>query len=91
MNVHKNGAKRHITLAEAFEVLQNNPSLDLQRWTDDAAISDSVQQAVITMLNGLRINPPSDPEQTTEIIAHVLWLVAIAFEAGRIYEGGKPE
>ena len=86
-----NGANHRMTLAEAFEVLQGNPSLNLQRWVDDAAMSDSVQEAVITMLNGLRIKPPRDTEQTAEIISHVLWLVTIAFEAGRIYEGGKPE
>ena len=80
-----------MTLNEAFEVLQNNPHLNLDRWGDDSIESPAVIAAVEVMLNNLRIKSTGDARRDTEILAHAIWLVTIAFEAGRIYEGGKPE
>jgi hypothetical protein len=38
----------------------------------------------------LGIDHSGNPAENTDSIAHMLWLVAVAFEAGRISEGGIP-
>jgi hypothetical protein len=81
-----------MTVAEAFTILQTlGPAPAVDRWGPDAMQAQPVIEACSITLAGLLIDPPDSQEESTVIMAHLLWLVAIAFEAGRIYEGGVPE
>jgi hypothetical protein len=53
--------------------------------------SSPVVEACLITLSGLMLEPSEDTEETANAMAQVLWLVVVAFEAGRIYEGGAPE
>jgi hypothetical protein len=83
--------KTNMTLNEAFDMLQAiGPARAVEKWGTDGMKSDSLVHACSITLSGLKIEPLEDRDKTAEIMAHMLWLVAIAFEAGRIYEGGTP-
>ena len=79
------------TLNEAFDILQAiGAARAVEKWGHDGLKSPSVTNACGMVLSGLKIEPSEDADENAEIMAHILWLVAIAFEAGRIYEGGTP-
>jgi len=83
--------KTNMTLNEAFDMLQAiGPSRAVEKWGHDGLHSPSATHACGLTLSGLKVEPSEDADKNAEQIAHVLWLVAIAFEAGRIYEGGTP-
>jgi hypothetical protein len=80
-----------MTLPEAFDLLRElGPARAVDRWGDEALKCDAVQDACSVTLSGLGIEPSDNPAEDADSIAYILWLVAVAFEAGRISEGGIP-
>jgi hypothetical protein len=80
-----------MTLTEAFSMLQTlGPARAVDKWGADALNSPPVTKACSITLAGIGFEPSDDIKENAAIMAHILWLVAIAFEAGRIYEGGIP-
>jgi len=80
-----------MTLAEAFDMLQAlGPARAVDKWGPEGLKCVAVHQACSITLGGLMIDPPDDPAEIVEVMAQMIWLVAIAFEAGRISEGGTP-
>jgi hypothetical protein len=81
-----------MTLAEAFNMLQAlGPDRAVEKWGNDGMKCPAVQAACSITLDGLQLEPSGDVAEDAAKVAHLLWLMAIAFEAGRIYEGGTPE
>lgn len=80
-----------MTLPEAFDMLQAlGPARAVEKWGDEALKCAAVHEACSITFAGLLIDPSDDMAEDAAKMAHILWLVAIAFEAGRIYEGGEP-
>lgn len=80
-----------MSMDEAFDMLQAiDPGRAVDKWGNDGLKSDSLVHACSITLSGLEIEPSENAEENAKIMAHILWLVAIAFEAGRLYEGGIP-
>lgn len=81
-----------MTLTEAFSMLQTlGPARAVDRWGEDALKSPPVTEACSITLSGIGLEPSDDIKENAAIMAHILWLVAVAFEAGRLYEGGTPK
>jgi hypothetical protein len=80
-----------MTLPEAFDLLRElGPARAVDRWGNEALQCAAVQDACSITMDGLLIEPSGDPVKDADFMAHILWLVAVAFEAGRISEGGIP-
>ena len=81
-----------MSLTEAFNILQAlGAERAVNRWGPEAMQSPAAIHACSITLVGLMLEPSEDERETAAIIAQIIWLVAVAFEAGRIYEGGIPE
>jgi len=88
---HRRRGADRMTLPEAFDLLRElGTARAVDRWGNEALQCAAVQDACSVALDGLGIDHSGNPAENTDSIAHMLWLVAVAFEAGRISEGGIP-